>query len=112
MLGNVMTWVVTVVVALLAAWGGIQKGKADRERKRAEEAEAALSRSKVQQSIGQVADRIKDELIGRQRENAKAAKDIEQRLEQIAKEDPDEKARQQEKLVNDLNTGFNSRRRP
>jgi predicted RND superfamily exporter protein len=113
MLDNVMTWLVTALVLLVAGWGGVQKGRADRERKRTEEAEALLSRSKVQQSIGQVADSIKDELIVSQRENIAKQKKVVQAIDELEqKENQDDKARGQEQIVNDLNVDFNSRRRP
>jgi len=110
---NNVVWLITLVAALLAGWGGLQKRKASEATKRAKAAEAESARTRLQMGITQVATGIKDELIGKQRENAAKQEEVIQAIDgSEKKEDPHEKAKQQEQIVKDLNAGFNSRRRP
>ncbi|PKL14800.1 MAG: hypothetical protein CVV52_00410 [Spirochaetae bacterium HGW-Spirochaetae-8] len=98
---NLVMWIVAAVVAVLAGWGGAQKGKADRERRRAEEAESALSLAKVKQSIGEAADQIKDELAVKKKTNDKAKEEVIQSISDIPETKKEELGEDVKKLAAD-----------
>jgi len=103
MLDNVITWILTIAVALLAAWSGLLKRKVSRAEKRAMNAEAKAGQASIQESVTKVASDIKDEISGNKQQIDKNQK-AEEALIVEAKSD-EETIR----MANDIVSRFNAR---
>ena len=103
MLDNVITWIVAIIAALLAAWGGLQKRQASKAEKKAKEYEAKADQAMIQEIVTKLASDVKDELAVKKYEIDKNQKTAEMTIVE-AKTDEDVI-----KIANDIVSRFNSR---
>ncbi|MGH0053806.1 MAG: hypothetical protein ACQ5SW_10495 [Sphaerochaetaceae bacterium] len=109
-MNDILGLLVSVVIALLAGLGALQKRKLNKARSKAEEAEQKARKAELKLKISETATKAKDEILSGQKELQKQKESVDQKItENSGKEDPDEKRQEQQEIVNYITDFFNSR---
>lgn len=85
-MGNIIEWILGIVMMLALGYGGIQKHKASKAIKAKDKIEEELSVVKVKEKVGAHASKAKDDLEKKKKENQAKEKEVIQSISEIPKE--------------------------
>ncbi|MEA5031998.1 MAG: hypothetical protein VB025_07590 [Sphaerochaeta sp.] len=85
-MGEIIQWIVGGAFAFVLILFGLEKGKTKKATKRAEKAEAERDTIKIVSKVQQQADKIKDDLVLKQKGNEEDLKEVIQSIDSIPEE--------------------------
>ena len=106
MLGVIGSFVIVIITGLWA----LLKRKLNKALSKAEEADQRARKAETGQEIKHTETKTKDELVAAQKELQKQKVSVDAKIEESAQEeDPDEKRKEQQKIVDGITDLFNAR---
>ena len=108
-MGDIIQWIVGGAFALILLLLGIEKGKTKKERKAKEKAEGERDTLQVIANVQQQADKIKDDLVLKQKGNEEDLEEVIQSIDEIPEEKEEELSENVKKLAADQSARMRDR---
>lgn len=108
-MGDIIQWIIGGAFAFVLLMFGIEKRKTKKATKRAEKAEGERDTLQVIANVQQQADKIKDDLVVKQRGNDEDLKEVIQSIEEIPEEEEEELSEDIKKLAADQSARMRDR---